>query len=454
MPQTQIACPRCRQMITAQVEQLFDVTADPAAKQRLLGKVSNYARCPYCKFEGPLATPIVYHDNEKELLLTYFPPELGLPVNEQEKLIGPLISQVMNRLPPEKRKAYLLRPQSFLTYQSMVEKILEKDGITKEMLDEQQKRVSLIQRLLEASSADVRTAIIKENSTLLDETFFALYNRLIDVALQAGQQSTVQAMAALQEELLEHSDYGRKVREQMGELEAAVKTLQQAGQTLTREKLLDLFLEAPTEARLKALVSLTRNGLDYSFFQILTERIDRARGQERARLEDLRTKLLEYTNQIDKAIEDQMKQADKLIEDILAAPDIVQAAVQNLAAFQSDLTLQVLETKLQQASRKQDTARMQKLQQLVSVLQQASTPPEVALINELLDAADDETVLAHKLQQHQSELSEELNSMIAGLMNQVEQQAAQDPNAREVLKRLETLYRALLKRSMQKNLAK
>ncbi|MCS6992341.1 MAG: CpXC domain-containing protein [Anaerolineales bacterium] len=452
MPQTQIACPRCRQMIPAQVEQLFDVTADPGAKQRLLGRTSNYARCPYCKFEGPLATPIVYHDNEKELLLTYFPPELGLPVNEQEKLIGPLISQVMNRLPPEKRKAYLLRPQSFLTYQSLIEKILEKDGISKEMLDEQQKRVSLIQRLLEASSPDVRAAIIKENTALLDETFFALYNRLIDAALQSGQQQTAQAMAALQEELLEHSDYGRKVREQMGELEAAVKTLQQARQGLTREKLLEIFLAAPTEERLKALVSLTRNGLDYSFFQVLTDRIDHARGEERARLEDLRTKLLEYVNQIDKAIEEQMKQADKLIESILAAPDILKAAVQNLAAFQSDLTLQVLESKLQEASRKQDTARMQKLQQLVAILQQASTPPEVTLINELLDAADDETVLAHKLQQHEGELTEEFNSMIAGLMNQVEQQAAQDPNAGEVLKRLETVYRAVLKRSMEKNI--
>ena len=42
MPQTQIACPRCRQMIAANVEQLFDVTQDPQAKQRLLGGVSNF----------------------------------------------------------------------------------------------------------------------------------------------------------------------------------------------------------------------------------------------------------------------------------------------------------------------------------------------------------------------------------------------------------------------------
>ena len=115
MPQTQIACPRCRQMITANIEQLFDVTQDPQAKQRLLGGVSNVARCPHCGYQGRLATPIIYHDNDKELLLTFFPPELGLPLDDQEKVIGPLIKQVMDRLPPERRKAYLLNPIPNLT---------------------------------------------------------------------------------------------------------------------------------------------------------------------------------------------------------------------------------------------------------------------------------------------------------------------------------------------------
>lgn len=109
----QISCPRCHQPLVAQIEQLFDVSSDPGAKQRLLGGVSNFAVCQNCGFNGPLATPIVYHDADKELLLTYFPAELHLPVNEQEKLIGPLINQATNHLPPEKRKAYLLRPQNF-----------------------------------------------------------------------------------------------------------------------------------------------------------------------------------------------------------------------------------------------------------------------------------------------------------------------------------------------------
>jgi len=123
-------CPRCQQPIQVQVEQLFDVSSDPMAKQRLLGGESNFINCPACGYSGGLSTPIVYHDNDKELLLTFFPPELGKPLNEQEKLFGPLINQVVNKLPSERRKAYLFRPQSFLTFQGLLERILGADGIT------------------------------------------------------------------------------------------------------------------------------------------------------------------------------------------------------------------------------------------------------------------------------------------------------------------------------------
>lgn len=453
MPQTQIACPRCRQMIPAQVEQLFDVTADPAAKQRLLGRASNYARCSYCGFEGPLSTPIVYHDNEKELLLTFFPGELGLPVNEQEKLVGPLISQVMERLPAEKRKGYLLRPQSFLTHQSMIERILEADGVTKEMLDEQQKRVNLIQRLLQTSTADVRAEIIKENSALLDETFFGMFNRLVEAAIQSGQEQTAQAMSALQSELLEGSEYGLQLKGQFEELEAAVKTLQEVGQGLTREKLLEIFISAPSEARLKALVSLTRNGLDYSFFQILTERIEKAKDEERASLETLRENLLDFTNQMDKALEAQMKAADEFIEQILTAPDISQVVAQNIEQFNNEVIAQVLETKMREASQKQDTARLQKIQQIVMSLQQASTPPELELVQALVDAPD-EAAMEQTLAANEAMISDELGGMIGSLMGQMEQQQAENPEAAALLGKLEAVYRVVLKYQMKKNMSK
>src|SRR5918995_1159062 len=261
MPQTQIACPRCRQMISANIEQLFDVTQDPQAKQRLLGGVSNMARCPHCGYQGRLAAPIVYHDNEKELLLTFFPPELNMQLNEQERLIGPMIKQVTDRLAPEKRKGYLLNPIPNLTYESMVQTILSKDGITPDMLKEQQDRVGVIERLLQASSNDVRGEIIKQNLNLFDEQFFALFSRLAQSAAASGQEPVARGMVDLQKQLLEETEFGRGLKESVGELEAATKALQEAGQGLTREKLLEMVIASPSDARLRAYVSLARGGM-------------------------------------------------------------------------------------------------------------------------------------------------------------------------------------------------
>ena len=319
MPQTQVSCPRCRQPVPANVEQLFDVTSDPGAKQRLLGGVSNFVRCPYCGHEGRLATPIVYHDNDKELLLTFFPPELGLPLNEQEKMIGPLIKQVMDRLPAEKRKAYLLSPKANLTYESMIELILGKDGITPEMIKTQQERVTLIDRLLQASSAEIRSEIIKQNEKLFDEQFFGLFSRLAQSAAQSQQPKLAEALGAVQDQLLKETEFGRGLAESVGEMEAVAKVLQEAGKGLTREKLLDFVIAAPNDARIRAYVSLARGGMDYSFFQTLTDKIEKASGEEKTKLENVREKLLEYTNEADRQIEARYKQAQKFMETLLGA---------------------------------------------------------------------------------------------------------------------------------------
>jgi hypothetical protein len=131
----------------ADVTQLFDVAQDPGLKSQLLSGMANFVQCQVCGYQGALATPIVYHDPDKELLLTYVPAEIGLPRDEQEKLIGGLINQAVNRLPADKRKGYLLTPQAHLTMQGLIERILEADGITKEMIKAQQDKLDFLQKL-------------------------------------------------------------------------------------------------------------------------------------------------------------------------------------------------------------------------------------------------------------------------------------------------------------------
>src|SRR5215204_867667 len=451
MPQTQIACPRCRQMIAANIEQLFDVTQDPQAKQRLLGGASNMARCPHCGYQGRLATPVVYHDNAKDLLLTFFPPELSVPLNEQERIIGPLIKQIMDRLPAEKRKGYLLNPTPNLTYESMVQTILGKDGITPEMLKEQQDRVAIVERLLQASTPDVRSEIIKQNINLFDEQFFALFSRLAQSAAASGQEPVARAMVDLQKQLLEETEFGRGLKESVTEMEAAQKSLQEAGQSLTREKLLDLVIASPSDARIRAYVSMARGGMDYQFFQLLTEKIDKASDEEKTKLESIRDKVLDYTNEADKQMEARYKQAQEFVESLLAQDDVVQAVQQNLDGFSQD-AVDVVNLLLRQASEKNDYTRMGKLQKMVEVLRQSSTPPEVEFIEHLLDAPDDAS-LDQMLEANKELVNDQFMEALIGLVAQVDQAAEQgNPEAKALGEKLNNLYKSALKLSMKKNI--
>ena len=129
---TQIRCPNCSNPIQAEIIQLVDVGQDPASKARLLSGTLNLAACSICGYQGQIATPLVYHDPAKELLLTFIPVEIGMPKDEQERVLGRLITQATQSLETEHRKGYLFQPQAVLTMQGLIERILEADGITKE----------------------------------------------------------------------------------------------------------------------------------------------------------------------------------------------------------------------------------------------------------------------------------------------------------------------------------
>ena len=446
MPKTRINCPNCHQPIVADVEQLFDVGEDPAAKQRLLSGVTNVIRCPNCGFQGNLATPIVYHDPDKELLLTYFPPEVALPRDEQERLIGASINQVVNRLPQEKRKGYLLRPQSMLTYQGMVERILEADGITREMIQAQQAKFNLLQRLMSASP-EARPEIARNEDNLIDAEFFTLLSRLLEASMTAGDRQSAQALADLQKTILPETTFGRQIQEQSQEVEAAIASLQEAGDELTRDKLLDLVIKAPNDTRLSAFVSLARPGMDYTFFQMLSERIDRARGDGRARLIEIRERLLELTRQVDQQIEARHVQSRQLLNKILEAEDISQATAQSLPAV-DDFFLQELNA-AQEAARKQgDLEKIGKLQKVEQVIQEATAaPPEVAFIEELVDAPDD-AARQKLMEANADKITPELLDALVNILAQVEN-SNQEP---ELTTRLKAIHRQALRYSMEMKL--
>jgi len=449
MPKTQTNCPRCRSPLVADVEQLFDVSSDPQAKQRLLSGDVNVARCPTCGYEGNLPIPIVYHDANKEFLLTYFPPELGMPVNEQERMIGPLINKVVDRLPNEKRKAYLFRPQTMFTYQTLIEKILEGDGITKEMLDEQQKRLNLLQRLLSTAEPETRSEIIKLEEDLIDQSFFAILTRLIEATLAQGDEQSAKQLAAFQQELVSQTKVGKELQNQAQESQAAIADLQKASKEgLTREKLLDLMIEAPNDTRLTTLVSLTRSGLDYSFFQLLSGRIENTLGEEKTKLEALRTKILNLTQEIDQQIQKEIQSSNELLNQILAS-DNMEQSIEEILPEINEFFVEALNQQIQNARQGGDLNKIAKLQKIADVIERASTPPpEVEFIEKLMSAEDD-AALQTTLEENSAMLTDEFAQLLNGLVTQSEAQG-QPP---EVVESLKKINRAVLRQRMKANLS-
>jgi len=448
MPQTRTNCPRCRQPIMAEINQLLDVSSDPQVKQLLLSGQINLAQCPACGYQGMIPTPIVYHDAEKELLLTFFPPEIGLPVNEQEKLIGPLINQVMNRLPQEKRKAYLLRPQTMLSMQHLIERVLEGDGITKEMIQDQQKKVDLIRRLMDATP-ESRVEIVENEKGLIDETFFGLFSRLMESAVIGRDEKAAKEQADIQQIIIEKTELGQEILKQNAEAEAAVKALQEAGKSgLTREKLVDLFVESTSDIRTATLVRLARNGMDYAFFQILTGKVDQASGDEKEKLTKLRDDLLKMTAEIDLEIQEQASRIKGLIDKLVESPDIEKTTQQILPAV-NEMFLDVLRQEIQTAREKSDIERAGKLQQIVEVIQKASTPPpEYELLEKLL-STQDESEIQKELDLNADKITPDFIQLLSGVIAQAENQGEEE----EIKEKLKVIHRLALKLSMRKNMA-
>jgi len=351
-----IQCPNCKSGIQAAIEQLVDVGHDPSAKSRLLSGTFNRISCPVCGFEGQMSTPLVYHDPNNELLLTYIPVELNIPKEEQERVIGQLINQAVQDLPAESRKGYLFQPQPVLTMQSLMERILEADGISREEIEAQRAKMRLFEDLVRIPEENL-PAFINDHDGEMDAAFF----QLASLTLQATNDR--RAHEALNQRLgtaLELTTYGKELAAQEAELRAAAESLKEAGEELDRKAILELLVEAPNDRRILALVNLTRPALDYSFFQELTERIDSAEGDEAERLIALRSRILEITQQIDQVQEARAAQATSLLRSLLVTENLDQA-LQTALPLIDNLFLSILEANIQAAKEADDQATLTKL---------------------------------------------------------------------------------------------
>lgn len=427
-----VTCPSCNNRFTSPVLTIIDAAKNPEAKALLLAGQINIAVCPQCGSAGMLSAPLVYHDPDKELLFTYMPTELGLPDAEQQRVIGDLTNHVMSALPAEQRRGYLLRPQSFLRLEAMLEAILGADGITPEMLQAQKAKTDMLDQLVRTSSEDARRTIVEENQELIDYEFFQILTLNIELAEANSRDTAAQQLLGLRKQLLEWTVVGQEVA-------AREEVLKELSTEITREELLEKLIEAALageNAKVQTMVSVARPAIDYVFYQELTGRIEAAElagnADEAETLKALRQSILSLTAEIDAEMERASAQAARLLREIVESDDMEQALRANLDRV-DDLFINTLALNLQtaeQSGRQEDVEKLSQLGDILMKLVQETQPPEIHFINKLLSAEYPEATLA-LLQENR----QQVNVQLLEIMRMVEDDLAQSGRA-QVAQRL------------------
>lgn len=379
---TPATCSRCGHQFGATAERILDLEKDPTAKTRLLSGRVNIARCPACGAEGALNLPFVYHDRSKELLLAYMPPSFGANETERQKVLGELTNAVLNSLPPEQRKAYLLQPKMFFTMQSMAETILQADGVTKEMMDAQRAHVDLINEMLQARDPSAFQEILERNRDKIDYDFFQTLAASAEAAQANGQERVAQVLNSLSLRLIQ--EFGLPVGEEIaGEGSKGL---------LSREGLVALLQEAQEDDDFRTLVSVGRPLMDYAFFQEITAQMEAAKAQgdqeTEKRLSDMRARIVKVAEEMDAASKQVINQATSLLSGALQAEDPEAYLREHLDEI-SEAFFVVLSANLNAAEREGQAEWVAKMEQIgdtaIRLIQEAA-PPEIQLLNRLLAA--------------------------------------------------------------------
>jgi hypothetical protein len=376
-------CPACSSPINADVWQVVDVGKDPDLKSRFLRGQLNVVTCPHCSNRTAVATPLAYHDPERSLFFILVPNQLGLSGEEQDKTIGELTNLLMNSLPAEQRKGYLFQPKTFFSMESLASEILRADGITDEMVQEQQRRAQLLRDLLpQMEDEESLKKLVEDNKDELDYEFFLFLTASIEQAREDGEDSLVAQLSSLRTRLQELVSPAR------------VPPPEATQGVLTRGELIEALFAHKDDEDFETLVVAARPVLDYQFFQTLTGQIEAAEAQgekEKAQeLTGLRSRILELVDKLDKEAREALDRAANLLKEIVDSEDMKTAAEENVeqldAAFLTALEANIIAA--DQSGQHEVSEKLNSLKNHVVSLLEERLPPEMRLLNQLLSAPD------------------------------------------------------------------
>jgi len=391
--QTQITCPNCGVPYVADIHQVIDAARQPQLKEMLLSGQLNVAVCPNCGAGGRIATPLLYHDPDHDLFMVHVPQELNLDQVRREELIGRMVQQVVNQTPMEKRRGYMLQPQTMLTMQSFMEKVWGTEGVTPEMLARQQKQVELL-RTLAMAAPDVQDFLLKERAREIDETFFAILRAQIEATSEAGDPNQVNSLLNLQARLMTETPVGRQIEKQQIALHALTQDAKKANGLSPQLLFTHVLRNEHDDGVVNLMAVSARNAVNYEFFALLTGEIEKREKNKDAagaqRLTAIRDRLLEMQRELQQATQNILQEAQQTLEAILAAPDMRAAIADNMARI-DDAFMHVVDARMahaQQSGRADEVEKLRRVQEEVINLVQGETPPEVQLLSQLVNAPD------------------------------------------------------------------
>lgn len=369
----QITCPACGTPFRAGVYTLVDVSQQPELKQALLSGQLNVAVCPNCQTGSMLGTPLIYHDGAKQLCLVYFPQELNAPPGEQERFVGEASSFIMKSLPPNAPRAYMLNPRRFLTLPSLLDVVLEADGISREMLDAQRRRVELISQLAGTVADGVGfDEVVAANRADLTPEFFATLDAFIG-STPPSQTDSRALLEQIRDQLAAALGDGEPSEEEEAEIAAA----------------LDRLAAVPDD-ELEETVADLRAFIDYGFFEAWTARIEQqeSAGQtaEAEALTARRTRILDLVEELDRQAQEMFEAGSQLLHTVLTAEDPM-ASLHANADQVSEAFLMVLSANIgaaQRAGQAEIAARIDALGEAAVEIIQNRLSPEERFINELM----------------------------------------------------------------------
>jgi hypothetical protein len=344
---------------------VIDAEMQPGLKNQLIANQLNTGMCRSCGAPVQLAVPLVYHDADKQFCFVHIPPQLANTAQslEIEQFVGKVTTALMNNLPAEASKAYLLAPRRFLSMQTLIEGVLEGDGITKEMIEAQRRRVDVIGTLLDAmldSDASLVKALELHRDDINDE-FMATLAAFVDASQMGGDTNGIAQLTALQSKLLQFIG---------------------GDATIMYEALIDKLLAADSDDAVRRLVAGNQETIDYTFFDVLTSRITAA--QETSdeahaeRLTQLRDQVLTHFESIQAGLELAYRRAGEILDAVFAATDIDEALRAHVGELDDvfDILVDGQRVMAERAGDQAAAERLHQIAQRTTHIKEAALSPE------------------------------------------------------------------------------